>query len=53
MSIPDDLGFIGRVFVQCGDRLFGAAFLGDTDNSIQDKDRENLKEGPISTLLPP
>lgn len=46
MSIPDDFCFVGRIFVQCGDRLFGAAFLGDTDNSIQDKDRENLKKRP-------
>lgn len=52
MPVPDDLGFVGRIFVQCGDRLLSTTFLRDTDNSVQDKDCENLKEGSISTFLP-
>lgn len=42
LSIPNNLGFVGRVFLKCRDSLLGAAFLGNTDNRVKDKNSQNL-----------
>lgn len=42
-TVSHDIGFVGRVFLQSGDGLFGTAFLGDTDNGIEDQNGKNLQ----------
>jgi hypothetical protein len=42
MSIADNLGLVGGVFLERSNRLFGAALLRDTDDGIEDKDCEDL-----------
>ena len=42
LSITDNLGLVGRVFLQGGDCLFGAALLGDSDDTIENENCENL-----------
>lgn len=42
VSIADNLGFVGRIFLERSNRLFGAALLRDTDHGIEDQDREDL-----------
>jgi len=35
-SVTNDLGLIGRVFLECGNGLFCAGFLRDADDGIED-----------------
>lgn len=42
-TIPDDVRFVGRVFLEGGNGLLRAAFLGNSDNGIEDKNGENLR----------
>lgn len=42
VPITDNLGFVGRVFLERGNSLFGAALLRDTDDGIEDEDGKNL-----------
>lgn len=44
MTVTNDLSLVRGVLIKCGNRLFGAAFLGDTDNCVQDKNCEDLRE---------
>lgn len=41
-TVADDVGFVGGVFLQSGDGLLGTAFLGYTDDGVEDEDCENL-----------
>lgn len=52
MTVTDDLGFVRGVFIERGNRLLGAAFLGDTNNCVQDKNRENLRERSLAQMDP-
>jgi hypothetical protein len=40
--VADHAGFVGRVFLEGRNSLFGAALLGNTDDGIENEDRENL-----------
>lgn len=42
-SVPDDFCFIGRIFLQRGDRLFGTAFLRNTNHGIEDENGQDLE----------
>ena len=41
-TITNDLGFVRRVFLEGSNGFFGAAFLGDTNDGIEDKNRKDL-----------
>jgi hypothetical protein len=41
-AIADDIGLVGRVFLEGGNGLLGATLLRDSDNGIENEDRENL-----------
>jgi hypothetical protein len=42
-AIAEDVGFVGRVFLECGNGLFGAALLRNTDDGVEDENREDLE----------
>lgn len=51
MTVANDLGFVRGVLIECGNRLLGAAFLGDTNNRVQDENRENLREKSLAQQI--
>ena len=44
VSSANDLGLVGRVFLEGGDGLFGACFLRYSDDGVEDENGENLVE---------
>jgi hypothetical protein len=42
VPIAYDLGFVSRVFLKGGDGFFGARFLGDSDDGVENEDGEDL-----------
>jgi hypothetical protein len=48
VSIANDLGLVGRVFLEGGDCLLGAGFLRYADNGIEDEDGEDLEEALLA-----
>lgn len=41
-AVPDDVGFVGGVFLEGGDGLLGTALLGDTNDGIENENRKDL-----------
>lgn len=48
MTVTNDLSFVCGVLIERSNRLLGTAFLRDTNNRVQDKDSENLREGSLA-----
>lgn len=42
MSIAYDLSLVGRVFLKGGNGFFGAGFLRNSDNGVEDENSEDL-----------
>lgn len=49
-SIANDVGLVGRVFLQGCDSLFSAALLGDSDDTIENENCEDLLRVSESVL---
>lgn len=43
-AVADDIGFVGRIFLEGSNGFFGAAFLRDSDDGVEDENREDLHE---------
>jgi hypothetical protein len=44
-AVANDLGLVGRVFLESGNGLLGAGFLRDTDDRVEDENGEDLERG--------
>ena len=48
VSVAYDLGLVGGVFLEGGNSLFGAGFLRDSDDSVEDENGEDLERESVS-----
>lgn len=54
LSIAHHVGLVGRIFLQSGNCLLGTAFLGHSNNGVENKDCQDdsgVDEGTPATLL--